>query len=90
MKLERDEILAQLATLEHWEWAQGEIRRSWTFEDFKGAMQFVNAVAELAESANHHPDIDIRYNHVTLALSTHSAGGLTVQDFDSARQIDAL
>ena len=90
MKLERDDILARLAGLEHWEWTQGEIRRSWTFEDFPEAMEFVNRVAELANAADHHPDMDIRFNHVALALSTHSAGGLTSKDFDLAQQIDAL
>jgi len=90
MKLERDEILARLAQLQHWEWTQGEIRRSWTFEDFRAAIGFVNRVAQLAQESNHHPDIEIRFNHVTLVLSTHSAGGLTNQDFGLAGQIDAL
>lgn len=60
------------------------------FADFKAAMRFVNAVARLANQADHHPDIDIRWNRVALALSTHDAGGLTQKDFDLARQIDAL
>ena len=55
--------------------AGSEIRRTWTFPDFQGSMAFVNRVAELAEAADHHPDIDIRYSKVTLALSTHDAGG---------------
>jgi 4a-hydroxytetrahydrobiopterin dehydratase len=53
-------------------------------------MKFVNAVATLAEEAQHHPDIDVRWNRVTLALSTHDAGGLTEKDFTLARQCDAL
>jgi 4a-hydroxytetrahydrobiopterin dehydratase len=60
------------------------------FEDFPAAMKFVDAVAELAEQAWHHPDIDIRWNKVTLALTTHDAGGLTQKDFDLARQFDQL
>ena len=53
-------------------------------------MEFVNEVAALAEEANHHPDIDIRWNKVTLVLTTHSEGGLTQNDFDLAKKIDAL
>jgi len=53
-------------------------------------MGFVNSVALLAEKANHHPDIDIRWNTITLTLSTHSAGGLTEKDFTLAAEIDAL
>jgi len=58
--------------------------------DFAGALAFVNAVGERAEAANHHPDIDIRWDTVTLRLSTHSEGGLTQKDVDLAREIDAL
>jgi len=58
--------------------------------DFVGAVAFVNRVAERAEAAYHHPDIDIRWNAVTLRLSTHSAGGITHADLDLAAQIDAL
>jgi 4a-hydroxytetrahydrobiopterin dehydratase len=57
--------------------------------DFVGALAFVNAVGALAEDANHHPDIDIRWNTVTLRLTTHSAGGLTAKDVSLARAIDA-
>ena len=73
-------------------WAlDGEtIRRTFEFSDFNGAMGFVVRVALLAETADHHPDIDIRWNKVTIALSTHSAGGLTSKDTDLARQIEAL
>jgi 4a-hydroxytetrahydrobiopterin dehydratase len=53
-------------------------------------MQFVNSVAEMAEGAGHHPDIDIRYNKVRLALVSHDAGGLTERDFDLAAGIDSL
>ena len=67
-----------------------EIRKKFELKDFVRAMGFVNSVALLAEKANHHPDIDIRWNAVTLTLSTHSAGGLTEKDFVLARKIDAL
>jgi 4a-hydroxytetrahydrobiopterin dehydratase len=58
--------------------------------DFAGALAFVNAVGALAEAANHHPDIDLRWDTVTLRLTTHSEGGLTAKDLDLARSIDAL
>jgi 4a-hydroxytetrahydrobiopterin dehydratase len=60
------------------------------FKDFPAAVKFVNAVAELAEEAQHHPDIDIRWNKVTLALTTHDAGGLTEKDFLLAKKSDEL
>jgi len=62
--------------------------RTFTFQDFVGALRFVNRVADLAEAASHHPDIDIRYNRVRLALTTHDAGGLTGKDFELAAAAD--
>jgi len=59
-------------------------------EDFADSLAFVNAVGALAEDMDHHPDVDIRWNVVTLRLSTHSAGGLTRKDLELARRIDAL
>jgi 4a-hydroxytetrahydrobiopterin dehydratase len=61
-----------------------------TLHDFAAALEFVNAVGAAAEAANHHPDIDIRWNKVTLVLSTHSAGGLTVLDLALAGAVDRL
>ncbi len=58
--------------------------------DFAGSLAFVNRVGELAEARNHHPDITISWSKVTLALTTHSAGGLTAADMELARAIDAL
>jgi len=75
-----------LATVPGWQIEGGELVRNFKFEDFLAAMRFVNKVAELAEKAAHHPDIDIRYNKVRLALVTHDAGGLTQKDFDLAGQ----
>lgn len=62
----------------------------YTAKDFADALSYVNAVGALAEEANHHPDIDIRWNEVTLRLSTHSAGGITASDLALARRIDTL
>jgi len=58
--------------------------------DFAGALDYVNRVGALAEAANHHPDIDIRWRRVVLRLSTHSAGGVTTRDIELAARIDAL
>jgi len=69
----------------------GAITRQWKFEDFAQAIAFVNLVAEVAEEANHHPDILLHgWNKVRLELSTHSEGGLTQADFDMAARIDDL
>jgi 4a-hydroxytetrahydrobiopterin dehydratase len=75
------------------EWRrEGEsIVRDRKFDDFAAAMAFVNRVADLAEEVNHHPDILVHgWNNVRLTLTTHSAGGLTDNDFEMARKIDAL
>ena len=82
------QIKAALQTLPAWKRTGAVIRRTFEFEDFLAAMRFVNAVARLAEKAQHHPDIDVRWNLVKLALTTHDAGGLTTKDFDLARRID--
>jgi 4a-hydroxytetrahydrobiopterin dehydratase len=87
--LTETEIEERLARVAGWERRGKEIRRTWSFADFRAAMAFVNRVADLAEAANHHPDIDIRYSRVTLALSTHDAGGLTARDFALAESIGA-
>ncbi|MBI3291529.1 MAG: 4a-hydroxytetrahydrobiopterin dehydratase [Elusimicrobia bacterium] len=84
------DIQRQLTTLQGWERVGKEITKRYKFADFRAALAFVNQVADLAEAADHHPDIIIRYNRVTLTLSTHSAGGLTENDFQLAHQIDRL
>ncbi|HMJ90980.1 MAG TPA: 4a-hydroxytetrahydrobiopterin dehydratase [Candidatus Acidoferrum sp.] len=89
-KLTSGQIKAVLPSVKDWKKQKAEIKRTFEFKDFAAAMQFVDKVARAAEKANHHPDIDIRWNKVTLALSTHSEGGLTQNDFDLARKIDAL
>ena len=83
------EVAERLARLPGWERQGDEIRRTFAFADFVEAMAFVNRVADLAEAMNHHPDIDIRYSKVTLALTTHDAGGLTALDFDLAEKAGA-
>jgi 4a-hydroxytetrahydrobiopterin dehydratase len=73
-----------------WERHDDELVTTVKLHDFAAALEFVNAVGAAAEAANHHPDIDIRWNTVTLALSTHDAGGLTVLDLALAAAIDRL
>ncbi len=89
-KLTVAEIKTALGTVPEWKLTGEVIARTYQFKDFPAAMKFVDAAAELAEQAGHHPDIDIRWNKVTLALTTHDAGGLTEKDFDLARKFDAL
>jgi len=84
------EVKAKLGDLPGWELAGADIVKEYKFADFAAAMAFVNHVADRAEAANHHPDIDIRWNKVRLALSTHSEGGLTRNDFALAAEIEAL
>ena len=73
-----------------WERHGDTLRKVVKKADFRGALDYVNRVGELAERADHHPDIDIRWNTVTLVLTTHSAGGLTEKDLDLAAAIDGL
>jgi 4a-hydroxytetrahydrobiopterin dehydratase len=87
-RLDEASIAAALRHAPGWERAGTEIRRTYRFADFREALAFVNRVGELAEQAAHHPDIDIRYNTVTLALTTHDAGGLSAKDFELASAID--
>jgi len=88
--LTEDQIAGRLGGVAGWEREGGSIRTVVTRSDFRDAMLFTGAVAYLAEQANHHPDIMISWNKVTLTLSTHSAGGLTAADFDLAGKISAL
>jgi 4a-hydroxytetrahydrobiopterin dehydratase len=85
----KDEVKARLKALPGWEREGDEIEKKFRFADFKASMAFVNRVAGLAEAADHHPDISIKYNRVKLTLSTHSEGGVTEKDFALVAQLDA-
>jgi 4a-hydroxytetrahydrobiopterin dehydratase len=89
-KLSSTQIKTALPSVSDWKKKGDAISRTFEFKDFPAAIKFVNAVAKPAEKANHHPDIDIRWNKVTLVLSTHDAGGLTEKDFSLAKQFDRL
>ncbi len=86
--LSDEQLSAALDRLPGWRSEHDGIRRNFQFVDFPSAVSFVNRVAELAEAAGHHPDIDIRYNCVTLALTTHDEGGVTEKDTDLASRLD--
>jgi len=90
MALTLQEIGDLLKEVSLWQLVDGHIERTFVFERFVDAIEFVNIVAEIAESAGHHPDIDVRYTSVKLVLVTHDAGGLTGKDFDVAKRIDGV
>ncbi len=88
MVLSSQEVDAQLRTLHGWQRDDGQIHKDYQFRNFRTAISFVDAVANLAESRNHHPDICVNYNRVSMSLSTHSEGGVTENDIEMARAID--
>ncbi len=89
-QLDEASVQRELAETPGWTLAGKAIVHTAEFADFAEAMAFVNRVAEAAEEANHHPDITIQWNKVTLTQSTHAAGGLTEHDFRLARRLSAL
>jgi 4a-hydroxytetrahydrobiopterin dehydratase len=90
IKLTEAELNQALPTLPGWQLDAGELIRTLTFRDFRKTISFVNQLADLAETAGHHPDIDIRYNKLKLALTTHDSGGITSADVKMAGQINRL
>jgi 4a-hydroxytetrahydrobiopterin dehydratase len=88
--LSNDEINARLATIPGWEFSGSQIAREFKFEAFLDGIEFVRNVADLAERLDHHPDIDIRYTSVRVAVSSHDVGGITERDFRLAIGINAL
>lgn len=88
--LTESEIADRLANLAGWSKQGDEIAKTYSLPTFPAAIAFVAHVGFLAEAADHHPDIDVRFKRVTLALTTHQAGGLTAKDFDLAAAVDAL
>jgi 4a-hydroxytetrahydrobiopterin dehydratase len=84
------EVQAALSGMPEWSELNGAIQRTFQFPDFVEAMRFVAQVAEAAEERQHHPDILIRYNKVTMTLSTHDASGITGKDFELARVMDGM
>jgi 4a-hydroxytetrahydrobiopterin dehydratase len=85
-----DDVQAQLESLPGWRLEDGKLVRDVGLADFAAALAFVVAVGEEAEAMNHHPDVDLRYDRVRLALWTHVAGGVTQYDVELAHRIEAL
>ena len=88
--LNDSEIQANLSRLNGWERSGNSIVREFKFDKFADGIEFVRSVAAAADAMDHHPDIDIRYTTVKLALTSHDTGGLTDRDFRLATQINAL
>ena len=88
--IDPDELEGLLKKLPEWDLETNSIVRALEFDDFMEGIDFVNAVAEIAEEAGHHPDIDIRWCTITLRLTTHDVGGLTELDIEVAKKIDTL
>ena len=89
-RLSDEEIEEGLSALAGWEREGEAIRREFELDDFKGSVDFVNRLTPEAEAMNHHPDLEISWNKVTVTISTHSEGGLTENDFELARKVDGV
>lgn len=88
--LSETDIQAKAQALSEWNVEGKELKRTFEFENFIKAIEFVNSLVEPAESAGHHPDLAISYNKVTVSLTSHDAGGLTENDFEMAKTISNL
>ncbi|MBP7948534.1 MAG: 4a-hydroxytetrahydrobiopterin dehydratase [Verrucomicrobiales bacterium] len=88
--LTKEDVKRLMKKIPEWEQEGKRITRTIEFDDFQEAVDFINDLAEIVEDAGHHPDVDIRYNKVLLALTTHEAGGITENDFEVAERIDNL
>lgn len=88
--LSDEEITERLGELEGWERDGEAIRKAFDRGDFVGSVKFVDSLVEPAEEMNHHPDLSISWSEVNVSITTHAEGGLTANDFELARKIDAL
>jgi 4a-hydroxytetrahydrobiopterin dehydratase len=88
--LDDQEIEARLTELDGWERAGDAIEKKFDRGDFVGSVELVKALVEPAEEMNHHPDVAISWSEVTVTITTHSEGGLTENDFELAKRVDAL
>ena len=89
-KLSAEAVRDALEALPGWQLEGDAIARTYVHPDFRVAIAFVGYVAEIAEKLGHHPDVDVRYNEVRLAVTTHDAGGLTEKDLELARTVDGV
>jgi 4a-hydroxytetrahydrobiopterin dehydratase len=87
-RLSDEEIEGRLGGLDGWRREGDAIAKTFKLDDFKGSVEFVNRITPVAEDMNHHPDLSISWNKVTVSVTTHSEGGLTENDFELASRID--
>lgn len=90
MRMSDEQVKEELSRLGGWEREGDALVREFEFANFVGSVDFVNRLTPVAEEMNHHPDLAISWNKVTVSLSTHSEGGITESDFKLATKIDAL
>jgi len=89
-KIPKEELPKRMKKIPEWELKNDKLVRTFEFDEFMEGIDFVNGVAEIADDANHHPDILIKYNLVKLTLVTHDAGAITSLDFELASRVDTL
>ena len=89
-KLPKEELARRLKKVPEWEMKKDRLVRVFEFDEYMDAIDFVNGIAEIAEDANHHPDIILRYTTLKLSLISHDYGGITDRDFELASRIDTL
>ena len=87
-RLEKSEIERRLGALPGWEFKDDAIGKLYRFREFMDGIKFLNRAAEMAEAADHHPDVKINYTRITFSCSTHDQGGVTEKDFKLAAQIE--
>ena len=89
-RLSADDVAAALTTLPRWSGGPDGIERTLALPSFRQAVEAISTIADVAEQLDHHPDVDLRWTKVRVAVSTHSAGGVTELDLELARRVDAL
>jgi 4a-hydroxytetrahydrobiopterin dehydratase len=88
--LSDEQVQARIGEVQGWDSAGGALHKNFKLDDFKGSVDFVTRLTPVAEEMNHHPDLAISWNTVTVTITTHSEGGLTENDFELAKKIDSL
>lgn len=89
-KLTDEEVRSLLRTMHGWQYRGDAIHKEFSFRGFRGAISFVNRIAEVANAAAHHPDLEVHYNRVVVSFSTHDEGGVTDKDVVLAREVDSV